>query len=745
LIKAGLVGGGVVVVGLTLGALAVQDLERRQPPLPPTPPGRVFQTAVDGATIQKYADPLPTFTGARVDAGGYPDLTIDNVEFQQEVLPYSFYQGLSPPYNGGTYLWGYSIDNGAAVSGPSCPAVTIEAQRFTPTNITYVNSLKNPVLQKYLTVDQTLHWANPLDLAVGSQGRMGRYEGPIPVVTHLHGAEVASAWDGGPQAWFTPGESVAPCSLGCTVEPTGIKGPGWSLGVTFPFTIPNSQEAAALWLHDHALGTTRQNVYAGLLGFYFVRDEYDTGVPGTGLNLPAGPYEIELAIQDKMFDENGQILFPDGTGKNAPTAKTPNGTGDGAGFSGPPPDRTTHPFWIAEFYGDVIVVNGKSWPYLDVEPRRYRFRILNGANSRFFNLRIPGLRWWIIGTDGGLLDRPSPADSLLLAPSERVDVIVDFATAAGTSIIMTNDAVTPYPAGGMGPGLDKGPGPAGSTWFRNTVGQIMKVNVGTAGSGGGDASFDPSMQGATLRGGPGQQAPIVRLADGLGGTNPQVTVDKVRMLTLVEVDGGSGQLEVLLNNTAWDGLKADGSVPAGYLQSGGTYVSESAQVGSTERWEIINLTNDTHPVHLHLVDFQLINRQAFQAQGYKALYNSSFHSGIFEASNGPPLDYVTANAASAVGGNPDVTPFLEGGVIAPSPWEAGWKDTAIAPTGQVTRIIARFAPQDISVGGVTPGVNGYSFDVSSGPGYVWHCHILDHEDNEMMRPLFVVPESGLVV
>ena len=454
---------------------------------------------------------------------------------------------------------------------------------------------------------------------------------------------------------------------------------------------------------------------------------------------------MELAIQDKMFDTNGQILFPDGTGENAPTANTPNRPSDGAGFAGPPPNPKVHPFWIPEFFGDVIVVNGKSWPYLDVEPRRYRFRILNGANARFFNISIQGLRWWVVGTDCGLLDRPAPADSLLLAPGERADVIVDFAPAAGKSIVMTNDAVTPYPIGGRGPGKDGGPGPAGSRWFRNTVGQVMKFNVGKTAAGGADASFDPSVQGATLRGGPGQPAPVVRLADGLGGINPEVKIDKLRMLTLVEVFGPGGSLGVLLNNTLYNGQKPDGSDPAGYVQVGGNRISESPQVGATERWDIINLTNDAHPVHLHLVEFQMMNRQAFDAGAYRAHYDSSFPSGSFEPNNGPPLGYNATNVAGALGGNPDVTPFLKGGVIRPDPWEIGWKDTLRALPGQVTRIIVRLAPQDIPIGGAQPGLNTYSFDPGVGPGYVWHCHVLDHEDSEMMRPFLPVAVPGVVV
>ncbi len=198
------------------------------------------------------------------------------------------------------------------------------------------------------------------------------------MVTYLHGAEGPPAFDGAPDAWFTPG--------------LAYKGKGF---VTNIYTHPNAQEATTLLFHDHALGMTSLNVYASLAAFYLIRDRYDTGVAGTGLNLPAGPYEIELGIQDRQFDTDGQWFFP---------------AGNPAGLNGTPPNPEIHPFWIPEFFGDAMVVNGKTWPYLNVEPRRYRFRLLNGCNARFLELRLvdlssfnrPGRAFWQIGTNGGL-------------------------------------------------------------------------------------------------------------------------------------------------------------------------------------------------------------------------------------------------------------------------------------------------------------------------------------------------------
>jgi FtsP/CotA-like multicopper oxidase with cupredoxin domain len=664
----------------------------------------VSQAALDGASVPKYVDSVPTFVGARVDASKNNNLVVNNLEFQEKILPGSLYSGLGEPYSNGTYVWGYSVNDGQKTFGPLYPAFTIEAKRHTPLRVTYLNNLTNTFLQQHLTVDQTIHWANPLGLAMNDPALMKPYSGPVPVVTHLHGGEVHSASDGGPDAWFTPGYAQ--------------KGPSWTYGgVTQNYTYPNEQEATTLFYHDHVLGATRLNLYAGLVGFYFLRDDYDTGIPGTGLNLPAGPYEIELAIQDKMFDSNGQLLFPNGTGANA----------DGsipAGFNGPPRNPEIHPFWIQGFFGDVIVVNGKSWPYLNVEPRRYRFRIVDGANSRFFNLSIPGVKMWIIGSDGGLLDKPVPENTVFLGPGERADVIVDFSSVAGQSIIMTNDTLAPFPDGGSDPPN-----------FKGTVGQIMKFIVGTTVTGGSDSSFDPSTLGITLRGGGQQPAPVVRLADGIGGVASGVNIDKYRMLTLIEVEGDRGLLHVVLNNTLWAGTRPSSNTQIpGLVQLGPNYLSELPQVGATERWDIINMTADAHPMHLHLVQFQLMNRQNYNLGAYRNLYNSSFPGSKYLADYGPPLDYSKPNAAGALGGNPDVTQFLQNSPEPPQPWEVGWKDTFKMLPGQVTRIIARWAPQDVTANAVAAGRNQYPFDPTSGPGYVWHCHMVDHEDNEMMRP-----------
>ncbi len=684
---------------------------------------QVPQTALDGTTVPKYQTPLPHFAGARVAAGNA--LAISYREFQQKVLPDSFYAGLPAsitPYSGpgpaitfnpqlGTYVWGYGVGGAAQ----NYPGFTVEAQKGTATAVTYTNNLGTagafPILQRYLTVDQTLMWANPLNLPEDSPDRFNPYSGPHPVVPHLHGGEVRSDSDGGPDSWWTPGGEgtfFTPPAAG------GIRGPGFFTSV---YTYPNSQEATTLWFHDHVLGVTRTNVYAGLAAFWLIRDQFDTGIPGAGLNLPAGPQEIELVFQDRQFDTFGQWLFPDGYP---------------AGLTGDPPNPSIHPFWSPESFGDVIVVNGRSWPYLQVEPRRYRFRLLNGSNTRAYQIRLenkaigtPGPPIYVIGTDGGLLDAPAitsstPSNRLVISPGERYDLIIDFANFAGQSLTILNTANSPFPDGPIVPD------PLGTAEIMQF--QVSLPLVGT------DTSFNPAAPGATLRGGAGQPPAIVRLTDGAGG--PAVTVNRKRQIVIREVFGLGGPREVLVNNTRFNGLREGSGTPVTDSNKVGVnYVTELPQIGSSEIWEIINLTNNAHPMHLHLVQFQLMNRQEINDTAYSAAWRDTFPGGggVIDG-YGPPMDYNTVNADGAIGGNPAVSPFHIGPIETAFPYENGWKDTITAYPGKVTRIIARWAPQDLPVNGVRPGQNLFPFNPTYGPGYVWHCHIIDHEDNEMMRP-----------
>jgi FtsP/CotA-like multicopper oxidase with cupredoxin domain len=701
------VGAGLAVSGLGSGAPAGAFGRAAQSaatpmiwlPLVELWPGlKVLQTPLPGASIARFVEPLPVFGPA--GGGAAPrvagtTLTVAAKQFQQKVLPAGFYAQLTDPvFQAGTWVWGYQVGAQPA----RYPGTTIEAQRNTAITVTYFNDLPAvPVLQKYLTVDQTIHWADPLN----QMGSRAPYSGPPPLVTHLHGGEVASTDDGNPLAWFTPGAAGQ-----------RLAGKGF---VTNVYHYPNAQEATTLWYHDHALGAARLNVYAGLAGFYLLRDQYDTGAPASGLNLPAGAYEIEMMIQDRQFDTNGQWLFPAG----------PMG-----GLQGPPPDPARNPYWIPMFLGDVMVVNGKSWPYLAVEPRRYRLRILNGCNARVLELRLVnrdtqarGPAFWQIGSDGGLLDRPvmlkDPANAsglrLLMSPAERADIIVDFAGYQGQTLRLANSALAPYPNGSP-------PDP-------QTTGQVMEFRVGSIVSGGSDTSFNPAAGGA-LRGGTSQPPPIVHLS--------AAPLYQKRQLTLVETPGPNGPTQKLLNNTQWDGSNpATGiPVPGSHPDGLGDWVTELPRIGSTELWEIINLTGDAHPIHLHLVQFQLANRQACGSTDYQIAWAAAFGQpgGASVPAGGPPLPYTHPNLDGALGGNPAFSSYLQGAVIPPDPNETGWKDTVRMYPGQVTRILVRWAPQDVPAGSAQAGQNLYPFDPTVGPGYVWHCHMIDHEDNEMMRP-----------
>jgi spore coat protein A len=466
-----------------------------------------------------------------------------------------------------TTVWGYE----GIYPGP-----TIEVKRGERIQVKWVNDLPPDHL---LPVDKTVHGAQP----------------PTPevrTVVHLHGGHVRPENDGYPEAWFTEG-----------FKQTG------PFFVHKVYEYPNCQRATTLMYHDHALGITRLNVYAGLIGFYLIRDEREKK-----LHLPNGKYEIPLLIQDKSFNPDGSLFYP----------RQPN-----------PPVQGADPSIVPEFFGDTNLVNGKVWPYLEVEPRKYRFRIANGANSRFYRLRLSSGQPFVqIGTDGGFLETPVTVNELLLSPAERADVIIDFSGHNGEKILLTNDAPTPFPNGNP-------PDP-------DTTGQIMQFRVKQNLSQKDKSSI------------PAHLSCIERLSE----TDASGTRD----LTLIESRDPFGRPKLLLTSREWNDP-----------------ITEAPLQGRTEIWRLINKTRDTHPIHLHLVHFQILDRQKFT-----------------ETSTG------------------EIIPI--GSVMPPDPNEKGWKDTVRANPGEITRIITRFIP-----------FSGL---------YVWHCHILEHEDYEMMRPYGVV-ESPL--
>jgi spore coat protein A len=392
----------------------------------------------------------------------------------------------------------------------------------------------------------------------------------VRTVVHMHGAKTAPESDGYPEDWIVPGKSAL-------------------------YFYPNQQDAAMLWYHDHTLGINRLNVYAGLFGTFFIRDSVEDA-----LNLPKGKYELPLILYDRLLTRDAQLLYP-----VSPDPQSP---------------------WVPELSGNAILVNGKLFPYLEVEPRKYRFRVLNASNARFYHLSFvneasankENAQFHQIGTDQGLLPAPVPLTSLEIAPGERADMVVDFSQHRGARLILKNDAFIVMQ-------------------FRVSAGKMTDTS-----------SLPPALR------------PVPRI--------PESQAAQTRLLTLNEyVNKAGNPVQLLLNASHW-------SMP----------VTEKPVLGSTEIWTLINPTNDSHPIHLHLVRFQILDRQNYEPWLFQTKRQLHFL--------GPPQP-------------PDAN-------------EAGWKDTVRADSRMVTRIIVPFA-----------GFTGR---------YVWHCHILEHEDNEMMRPYEVV-------
>jgi FtsP/CotA-like multicopper oxidase with cupredoxin domain len=720
------------------------------------------QIPLAGKAIPQFVDPLPSLDAI---VAGTVQIELRMTEFQAQVLP----TGMPP-----TWVWGYlqpGQTGRASYLGP-----VIVATRGTPTEMKFVNNLGITATTKVdaykYSTDQTLHWADPLnnEANIGNMMAMPpapdspwarNYAGPIPACVHLHGGEVPPTLDGGPDAWFTSDGNYIGHAY---YSKDGNTAKNYNI-----YRYPNSQEASPIWFHDHTLGATRLNVYCGLAGAYLINDSANTP--------PNMPPLTPLVIQDRMFDTNGQLFFPADSAGGLLWTTNPE-----------------HPYWVPEFIGDVICVNGKAWPFLNVEPKRYTFLFLNGSNARtydmFLNDPVSGNRGpalWVIGTDGGYLDKPVKVappgnnSSLVMMSGERYLVIVDF---AGYQAGVIGPNGLPYSGIWLLKNTAKAPFPGGVAAIGGTTGRIMQFRVGTLTTP--DTSFNPAAVGATLRSGPvgGTNPVIVRLANPATGT-PAVAIHKTRQLTLNEVMGmpqnaidpvtglmtayPGGPLEILVNNTKWNGERISGVDATGMYKfetrpdftldgTGKNYVSELPKEGETEVWEIVNLTADAHPIHLHLVQFQLMNRQDFDLAKYGAAYAASFPGGGYEPMTklpfplgvfipgfGPPLNYNTGNP-KALGGNPDVNfldlkgkpLYLKGAPTPPLPQEAGWKDTVTAYPGQVTRIVMRWAPTDLPATTVPTAAN-FPFDPNGGHGYVWHCHIVDHEDNEMMRPKEVVP------
>jgi spore coat protein A len=477
--------------------------------------------------LEKFADPLPRLEVAK------PAAEPSHYRIAMRETRVKIHRDLPP-----TRVWTF---------GGSFPGPTIEARSGEAVTVEWRNELP---LKHFLPIDHNLHGAEA-------------DKPEVRTVVHVHGAKVPPESDGYPERWYTPGHSAT-------------------------FRYPNEQDAALLFYHDHSMGITRLNNWAGLFGLYIIRDRVEDD-----LDLPRGEFEIPMIVCDRLLRRDGQLDYPRAYGKKGP--------------------------WIAEAFGDVLLVNGKAFPYLDVQPRAYRLRILNGSNGRFYHLSLSNdgpMR--LIGCDQGLLPAPITVKNFLFAPGERVDVVVDFADYAGEKIILKSNAL-----------------------------EIMQFRVGRA-----DVPARKNLP-AALR-------PFSK--------TPEAEAVQTRLITIDEyMNQAEESMLMLLNNAHWD-------MP----------VTEKPVLNTTEIWSIVNPTDDSHPIHLHLVRFQLLDRQNYDSLNFAKTGKLRF--------TGPR--------------------------VPPEPHESGWKDTVRAHSKMVTRFIVHFA--------------GY-------PGrYVWHCHILEHEDNEMMRPYEIV-------
>lgn len=500
--------------------------------------------------LEKFVDRLPIMQTIKPVKGNYYEVQMG--EFTQKL-----HRDLEP-----TKLWGYNRQ---------FPGPMFDVNQGEPIEVKWMNKLPR---EHFLPLDQSIFH--------------GEHNPEVRTVTHLHGSETKPESDGYPEAWFTRDYKKT--------------GPFFKREV---YEYPNRQRGATLWYHDHAMGITRLNVYAGLVGMYIIRDRRERR-----LRIPKGKDEIPLVILDRSFNDDGSLFYPQQPAN--PSRNLPN------------------PSIVPFFLGDTILVNGKVWPYLEVEPRKYRFRILNASNTRAYQLYLDsGQFFYQIGTDGGLLPRAVKLEKLVLEPAERADLIIDFSKYKGENIILKND---------LGPNAD----PEDATF------EVMQFRV-TQTLSEEDTSVIPN-----------------RLSE-LSSLKSNM-ISAQRSLKLIGSTDKLGRPLLLLNNKKWTDP-----------------VTEKPRLGTTEVWLFINTMAFTHPIHIHLIQFEILDRRPFDLERYNETGEIHF--------TGP--------------------------VRPPEPYERGLKDTVAATPGEVTRVIIRFGPYT--------------------GRYVWHCHILEHEDYDMMRP-FIVTE-----
>ncbi|WP_327281509.1 MULTISPECIES: multicopper oxidase domain-containing protein [unclassified Streptomyces] len=583
-------------------------------------------TVTHTPALKKYVDPLPIPKTAIADPSAYPGA--DYYELTMRQGSWRFHRDLAP-----ATVWGYWAANpndphktiGMGYLGP-----TISVAKDHPTVIKYRNEL--PTTHLFQFVIDEIRKGNPQLTPIAPPPYKTKPPFPPNVnvwnVVHQHGGFTPPQSDGMPLQSFSPDGFHAESYT--TLDPDRAE-PNEAI-----YAYTNRERSCLLWYHDHGMGMTSVNVYAGLAGLWIVRDPADER-----LGLPQGEYEVPLILQDRTFNADGSLAY---------TMTLREGE-------------------------DTPVVNGKAYPFLAVEQRRYRLRILNASNERFWRLRFdtptdvlpqPTLPFWLIGTDGGFRE-PLQMLNFLIGPAERYDLIVDFSKMPmGTKIKLTNyNAPVHYPGGG-GPEIK----------------EIMEFQVTKQLSRGGDRTR------------PGKELKL-----------PEVAA--------VELQPHTRRREWVLYQHKLFTTMTFNAVP--FMEPSQDFI----KAGSTEIWEYINPNHDAHPMHVHLVNFQVLNRQPIDATAYQEDYEKWLDGGR------KPQD------------RPVLENYLTGPPIPPDPDEArSSKDTVKSYPETVTRIIIQeFDPPTGTIASI-PG-SGTELPAT----YVHHCHILEHEDDDLMRPWTIVADD----
>jgi len=669
--------------------------------------------------IHKFTTPLQSLgpTGIPV---AVPNTKIYPGEDYYQIQLGQFTQQMHPDLPGPTKFWGYAdTTNGIAPNYRYLGGVIV-AQKGRPVRLKAVNKLPDV---HPLPVDTTVTGAEPGQ----AQNR---------ACIHLHGGHTPWTSDGGPYTWFSP-TANGPSFL----NGTGV--PGEAI-----YRYPNDSSARFEWYHDHAMGLTRLNAYAGLASAYIIRDPQELLLIATKV-IPSN--EIPLVIQDKTFVSQveidkgytwgkvGELWYPHAYESNGPpTGRWDYGPALGQVISDPSKQDLPQVSCIPEFFSDTPVINGTLYPFLAVEPRHYRFRILNGSQARFYNLQLyyeqsstpgeadlgkPGPRMVQIGTEGGFLPVPVALNSpprqfsvqldpigdpipstmtytLLMAPAERADVVIDFSKVpSGSKLILYNDAPAPFPMGddrndyftgcpdqtNIGGAPSTNPGMGANT---RTLMQIQVVpRVGAA---------DPQSMSLLEQFAVNQTVAMPQVVPEIELLVAASKKAKVRDLTLNEDFDAYGRLVQMLGTNQPTGTDVSGApfFGRGYMDP----ATEVVQNGSTEIWRIFNLTGDTHPMHFHLVNVRVLSRQPFDVGSY---LNDPAHPAFTGPARPGDLN------------------------------EIGMKETVRMHPGECATVVMTFSLPSLPYAVPKSPRTG-------GAEYVWHCHILEHEEHDMMRPLVVV-------